>query len=98
MKKILIAILLIATCTASTIQQSTVKAYKVSYNDINYIKLIIDLKGDDFIIVNNKFYISKTLGDKVYYYNEIAKDGKIEYKLYSNNSVKSEVLEVVEWL
>ena len=96
MKKFLISILLIATCTASTIQ-STVKAFKVTYSDTIYIKLIVDLKGDDFIIVADKFYISKTLGDKVYYYNEVVQDGKIKYKLYSNNTVKSENLEVVEW-
>ena len=95
MKKFLISILLIATCTAST-AKSTIKAYKVTYNDIDYIKFIIDLKGDDFLIVNNKYYISKTLGDKVYYYVEVVKNGKIEYKLYSNNTVKSETLEVIE--
>ena len=95
MKKLLIAILLIATCTASTIQ-STIRAYKVTYNDIDYIKFIIDLKGEDFLIVNNKYYISKTLGDKVYYYNEVVKDDKIEYKLYSNNEVKSEIINIIE--
>ena len=95
MKKILIALLLIATCTASTVK-STVKAYKVTYNEVNYIKFVIDLNGNDFIIVNDRYYISKTLGDKVYYYSEVVKNGKIEYKLYSNNTVKSETLEVVE--
>ena len=95
MKKLLIAILLIATCTAST-AQSTIRAYKVTYNDIDYIKFIIDLKGEDFLIVNNKYYISKTLGDKVYYYAEVVKNGKIEYKLYSNNTVKSEIINIIE--
>lgn len=95
MKKILISLLLIVTCTASTVQ-STVKAFKVTYNEVDYIKLIVDLKGDDFIIVADKYYISKTLGDKVYYYNEVVKNGKIEYKLYSNNTVKSEIINIIE--
>lgn len=96
MKKFLVSILLIITCTAST-AKSTVKAFKVTHNDASYIKFIVDLKNKDFIIINEKFYIDKLLGDKVFHYNEVVENDKINYKLYSNNEVKSETLEVLEW-
>lgn len=95
MKKIILSLLLIATCTAST-NQSTVKAYKVTYNDIDYIKFIVDIKNKDFIIIQDKFYIDKILGDKVFYFDEVVEDGKIKYKLYSNNTIISDTLEVLE--
>ena len=95
MKKIVLSLLLIVTCTAST-AKSTVKAFKVTYNETVYIKFIVDLKNKDFIIINDKFYIDKILGDKVFYESEVVQDGKIEYKLYSNNEVKSEVINIIE--